>query len=46
MLKEPGLLKNGMFLGLAENQFCFVLVKSQVGLQWDSERLNPFGVTL
>lgn len=37
MLKEPGLLKNSMFQGLAENQFCFVLVKSQVGLQWDSE---------
>lgn len=34
MLKEPGLLKNGMFLGLAGNQFCLVLVKSQVGLQW------------
>lgn len=33
MLKEPGLLKNGMFLGLAGNQFCLVLVKSQVGLQ-------------
>lgn len=29
MLKEAGLLQEGTSLGLAENQFCLVLVKSQ-----------------